>query len=103
MKLGYAQTMISPSLERPVYLAGFGKDRIAESIHDDLYARALALTDEKTCIVLCALDLIGFFQNDLVPRLINSKAQDIESTCYIGYRSRCKNFYRRHGYVAVYR
>jgi hypothetical protein len=65
MKLGYAQTIITPSIERPVYLAGFGKDRIAESIHDDLYARALALSDGKISIVLCALDLIGFFQNDV--------------------------------------
>ena len=65
MKLGYAQTIITPSLDRPVYLAGFGKDRIAESIHDDLYARALAISDGNTSIVLCALDLIGFFQNDV--------------------------------------
>ncbi len=65
MKLGYAQTMITPSLERPVYLAGFGQNRLAESIHDDLFARAMALSDGKSTVVLCALDLIGFFQNDV--------------------------------------
>jgi hypothetical protein len=75
MKLGYAQTTITPSIERPVYLAGFGKDRIAESIHDDLYVRALALSDEKTSIVLCALDLIGFFQNDVKDVIDRVKAE----------------------------
>jgi hypothetical protein len=70
MRLGYAQTTISPSLERPVYLAGFGQNRRAKSVHDDLYARALALSDGDTTLVLCALDLIGLFQND-VQALIN--------------------------------
>jgi hypothetical protein len=65
MKLGYAQSIITPSLDDPVYLAGFGQNRLAESVHDDLYVRALALSDGKTTIVLCALDLIGFFQNDV--------------------------------------
>lgn len=62
MKIGYAQTAITPSLDRPVYLAGFGQNRRAESIHDDLYARALAIKDDHTTLVLCALDLIGFFR-----------------------------------------
>jgi hypothetical protein len=38
MKVGYAQTIITPSLDRPVFLAGFGHNRRAESIHDDLFA-----------------------------------------------------------------
>jgi histidinol phosphatase-like enzyme (inositol monophosphatase family) len=38
--------------------------RRAESIHDDLYARAAALSDGQTTLVLCALDLVGFFQHD---------------------------------------
>ena len=64
MKLGYAQTDITPALDRPVYLAGFGQNRRAESIHDPLYARALALSDGATTVVLCAVDLIGVFQTD---------------------------------------
>ena len=75
MKLGYAQSIITPSLDDPVYLAGFGQNRIAESIHDDLYARALALSDGKTSIVLCALDLIGFFQNDVRDVIDRVKAE----------------------------
>lgn len=63
LKLGYAQTDITPSLERPVYLAGFGQNRRATGVHDPLYARALALQQGDTTLVLCALDLIGFFQD----------------------------------------
>jgi hypothetical protein len=56
---GYAESIITPSLERPVYLAGFGRNRRATSVHDDLYVRALALQMEKVSLVLAAVDLIG--------------------------------------------
>jgi hypothetical protein len=65
MNIGYAQTTITPSLDKPVYLAGFGQNRRAETIHDDLYVRALAIQTEQTTLVLAALDLIGFFQYDV--------------------------------------
>jgi hypothetical protein len=65
MKVGYAQTVITPSLDRPVFLAGFGNNRRATTVHDDLYARALALQDDEKTIVLVALDLIGFFRPDV--------------------------------------
>jgi len=62
MFIGYAQTVITPSLERPVFLAGFDQNRRATSVHDDLYVRALALCTPRRTLVLCALDLIGFFR-----------------------------------------
>lgn len=65
MKIGYAQTVITPALDKPVYLAGFGNNRRAETVHDDLYARALAIQTEQTTLVLVALDLIGFFRPDV--------------------------------------
>jgi hypothetical protein len=65
MKAGYAQDVITPSLDKPVYLAGFGNNRRAETIHDDLYVRALAIQTEQTTLVLVALDLIGFFRHDV--------------------------------------
>ena len=40
-----------------------------------LYARALALSDGKTTIVLCALDLIGFFQQDVRDVIDRVKAE----------------------------
>lgn len=62
LNVGYAENVITPSLGQPVFLAGVGKNRRAETIHDDLFVRALALKDEKTILVLAALDLIGFFR-----------------------------------------
>jgi hypothetical protein len=62
MNVGYAQDVITPSLDRPVYLAGFGQNRRAETIHDDLYVRALAISDSSRTVILCSLDLIGFFR-----------------------------------------
>jgi hypothetical protein len=59
LQIGYAQEIITPALERPVYLAGFGRDRRAESVHDDLYVRALALLHAETRLIVAALDLIG--------------------------------------------
>jgi hypothetical protein len=64
MKAGYAQNTITPSLGRPIYLAGFGNNRRAETIHDELYVRALAVQDDNSTLVLVALDLIGFFRHD---------------------------------------
>ena len=46
-------------LERPVYLAGFGQNRRAQSVHDDLCVRALALVFGETRVDVAALDLIG--------------------------------------------
>jgi hypothetical protein len=59
LQIGYAQETITPSLARPVYLAGFGQNRTAESVHDDLYVRVLALELGETRLVTVALDLIG--------------------------------------------
>jgi len=59
LQIGYAQATITPALDRPVYLAGFGQNRTAESVHDDLYVRALALVHGGIRLVVVALDLIG--------------------------------------------
>jgi len=65
MNIGYAQNIITPVLDRPVYLAGFGNNRRARTIHDDLYVRALAIQTAQTTLVLIALDLIGLFSTDI--------------------------------------
>lgn len=59
MEVGYAQAVITPALERPVFLAGFGQNRRAETVHDDLTVRALALQARDVRLVVAALDLIG--------------------------------------------
>jgi hypothetical protein len=60
LQIGYAQKVITPTLEHPVYLAGFDQNRRAVSVHDDLYVRAMALkVDDGEPVVLAAVDLIG--------------------------------------------
>lgn len=58
--IGYAQAVITPPLERPVYLAGFGQNRRAQLVHDELYVRGLALVAGETRLVVLALDLLGY-------------------------------------------
>jgi hypothetical protein len=59
LSIGYAQAVITPTLDRPVFLAGFGRDRRATAVNDDLFARVLLLDDGKSRLALVALDLIG--------------------------------------------
>jgi hypothetical protein len=68
LKAGAAAIKITPSLTRPVYIAGYENNRVAESVHDDLWARALVLDDGKTRMAVVALDLIGV-SNQRVSRL----------------------------------
>ncbi|HMK30258.1 MAG TPA: hypothetical protein VK473_11280 [Terriglobales bacterium] len=50
----------------PVYLGGFGHNRIASAVHDPLYARCLALEIGHKIVVLCSADLIGLFYEDVL-------------------------------------
>ena len=49
LRAGAAKRVITPDLEKfaPVYMAGFGHNRRATSIHDDLWARCFALGTER--------------------------------------------------------
>jgi hypothetical protein len=44
-----------------VYLAGFGNNRIATAMHDDLWARAIAIESGAAKIVVVSIDLIGYY------------------------------------------
>jgi hypothetical protein len=68
IQAGAAQSVITPTLspQHPVYLAGFGNNRIATGIHDDLYVRCLALEIARQKLVLCSVDLIGLFYDDVL-------------------------------------
>jgi hypothetical protein len=48
-------------LREGVYLGGFGsyRQRRATGIHDDVYCRALAMSDGSTACVIAVLDLVG--------------------------------------------
>lgn len=66
---GFSKMDITPSLDRKVFLAGFGRNRTAEGVHDKLWVRCLSLSDGKTTVVLASLDLIGLFYEPYVLRL----------------------------------
>jgi hypothetical protein len=65
-RAGAFKTVISPPLQDrpPVYMAGFGHNRVAATVHDDLYARCVAFSAGPKPLVVCEVDLIGFFLDD---------------------------------------
>ena len=67
LRAGAAQSVITPAwpTERAVYLAGFGHNRVASGVHDDLYARCLSLGVATQTLVVCSVDLIGLFYDDV--------------------------------------
>ncbi|MFB3916286.1 MAG: hypothetical protein ACE14M_06130 [Terriglobales bacterium] len=67
LRAGAAKAVITPALRSgTVYLAGFGHDRIATGINDDLYVRCVALQAGGNTVVLCAADLIGLFHSNVL-------------------------------------
>jgi hypothetical protein len=58
---GFAAADITPKLgDKPVYMAGFGQNRVATKVHDPLMARAVVLKADKTKIALVSIDVVGF-------------------------------------------
>lgn len=47
------------------WIAGFGNGRVATSIHDDIWARAIALRYNQTTIVIVTLDVLGLFKDEM--------------------------------------
>jgi len=68
LRAGVAQSVITPEwpTNRAVYLAGFGHNRVASGVHDDLYARCLSLGVATQALVFCSVDLIGLFYDDVL-------------------------------------
>lgn len=67
LRAGASRKVITPDLKAgaPVYLAGFGQNRVATAVHDDLYVRCLALSAGKKPVVLCGVDSVGLFFEDV--------------------------------------
>jgi hypothetical protein len=66
LSFGFAKRVITPRLgDEPVYMAGFDNDRRATGVHDDLWARAVAVSDGRTRVVVVSVDLIGLFLADV--------------------------------------
>jgi hypothetical protein len=67
LRAGAAKAVITPDVHAArVYLAGYGQNRVATDVHDDLYARCLALGAGDQTLVVCAVDLIGLFYDDVL-------------------------------------
>ncbi len=49
----------------PVFMAGFGNDRQATGYHDKLWARGIVIDAPGGRVALVALDLIGYFTNEI--------------------------------------
>jgi hypothetical protein len=49
----------------PIFLAGFSDNRRATGYHDRLWARGLVLDSKGVRIAIVALDLIGYFKNEV--------------------------------------
>src|SRR5450631_1078648 len=66
--VGFGTTNVTPDLKKPVYLAGFGKDRKATKVHDPIMARAIVLEHDKKKIAIVAVDVVGLF-NEVAQRV----------------------------------
>ncbi|MCX8092226.1 MAG: DUF2070 family protein [Verrucomicrobiae bacterium] len=69
LRVGLARHTINPDLsdpKRPVWVAGFGQNRAATALHDDLWAIAAVLDDGHTRLGIAVLDAIGMFHDDVV-------------------------------------
>jgi hypothetical protein len=67
LRAGAAKTSITPDVHAAkVYMAGFGSNRVATGVHDNLYARCLAIEASGKTLVVCAADLIGLFHPDVL-------------------------------------
>ncbi|OWK47501.1 hypothetical protein [Fimbriiglobus ruber] len=62
LSVGFASVDVSPTLgEKPVFMAGFGQNRVATKIHDPISARAVVLADGEDKIALVSIDVVGLF------------------------------------------
>lgn len=62
LRVGFGVSDITPDVKsKPVYMAGFGKNRKATGVHDPLKARAVVLAHGKGKIALVSVDLVGLF------------------------------------------
>jgi len=80
IRAGAARVNLTPDLKKyaPVFMAGFGNNRVATGIHDNLYARCLALVAADQTLVLCGVDSIGLFSDD-VERIRTQVKQQLAS------------------------
>lgn len=81
LRAGAAKATITPDVKASkVYIAGYGNNRIATGVHDDLYVRCLALGASDQTLVMCEADLIGLFYDDVLKIRAKVEAQTPQVT-----------------------
>ncbi len=67
LQAGAARVVITPPIGVPLsgYFVAEGRKETAREVHDDLYARALALSDGSKTVALVTTDLIGLGSEEL--------------------------------------
>lgn len=69
LRVGFGSADVTPDIvKKPVYLAGFGKNRKATKVHDPIMARAVVLTHKDQKLAFVSVDVIGLF-HDVVERV----------------------------------
>jgi hypothetical protein len=65
---GAGKREITPPLApgKPVYIAGFGENRVATGVLDPLWARCAAMSTSARPVVLCGVDSIGLFRAEVL-------------------------------------
>jgi hypothetical protein len=59
----------------PVFVAGFGNARVATSVHDPLWSRALVVRSRGLTVAIAVLDLVGLFYDEVLTIREQVKAQ----------------------------
>jgi hypothetical protein len=68
LRVGFGSADVTPDIKKPVWLAGFGKNRKATKVHDPIMARAVVLDHDKQRIAFVSVDVVGLF-HDVVERV----------------------------------
>ncbi len=63
VRAGAAKVNITP--DSPVFIAGYGQNRISTGVHDPIWARCMVLEIGGSRIAFVSLDLIGLFWDDV--------------------------------------
>jgi len=63
LKAGAAKVNITP--DAPLFIAGYGQNRISTGVHDPIWARCMVLEIGNSRIAFISLDLIGLFWDDV--------------------------------------
>src|SRR4051794_12959657 len=80
LRVGFGNANVTPDIaKKPVYIAGFGKNRVATKVHDPIMARAVVLEHAKQKIAFVSVDVVGIFY-DVVER-VRSRLKSVTYLC----------------------